>query len=809
MHDLRLAFRHLVRKPAFSIIAVLTLALGIGANTAVFTVTNAVLLSPLPYARPRDVVLLAERTPQFPTGSVTRHNFDDWRTRAKSFAGMGAFRPVNMTLTGLPSTPDPERVPVKMITATLLPLLGVTVESGRGFGEADDRPGAEGVALVSGAFASRRFPDGDAVGRVLQLDQQPYTIVGVLPERFELFQPADVYVPFGLWAATLPDDRGWHPGIFPIARLKSNVALDEARVEMDGIAQQLEAELGDLNKDVRVLVTPVQDLMVQNVRSAIRMLTGAVVLVLLIACANVANLLLARAVDREKEIAVRLALGASRFRIVRQLVVESVVLASVGGGAGLILATWGVSFLTSPPIAGLPRAQNIAVDWRVLLFALALSVATGVIFGLVPALHATRLRIRESLNDAGRGSGGSSRHSALRAVLVVTELGLALVLLVGAGLLLRSFATLADVSPGFSPDNLIVGNLPLSPKVYGEHASRVAAVERLVERLRALPGVQGAGVTTTLPMAGQDGTVHFNRTAYPPQGPDDYVTAGLRAVTPDYFTTLGVPLQRGRMLSDADGRSSFPAVVINESMAREFFAERDPIGEQVQLGTAPSDDFPRMTIVGVVGDIKQSFDAEPKAEMFVPYAQPADEFFAGMYLNTAFVVRTTGDPDLAAASIRSAIREIDRGQPIVNLRTMQAAMRVTVAQPRFQMVLLTTFASIAVALAAIGVYGVMAYTVSQRTAEIGVRMAVGASPRRVVAMVVWQGARLALVGTALGLIAAALAAGAVQSLLFEVDGLDPVTFAVAPIVLGLAALLASYIPARRASRISPVAALGR
>jgi putative ABC transport system permease protein len=809
MHDLRLAIRHLVRKPSFSIIAVLTLALGIGANAAVFTVTNAVLLSPLPYRDPGDIVILNERTPQFPSGSVTRYNFDDWRARAKSFTGMGAFHPANMTLTGLPSTPDPERVQVKMITASLLPVLGVSVDSGRGFGEADDRAGAEGVALVSAAFAARRFPDGSATGRVLQLDHQPYTIVGVLPARFELFQPADIYIPFGPWAAALPDDRGWHPGIFPIARLKPGVTIDEARVEMDGIAQQLEAELGELNKNVRVLVRPVQDLMVQNVRPAIRMLTGAVVLVLLIACANAANLLLARAVDRQKEIAVRLALGASRLRIVRQLVVESVVLSSVGGLAGLLLAAWGVSFLTSPPIAGLPRAQNIAIDWRVLLFAIALSVATGIVFGLVPALHATRLKIRESLNEAGRGSAGSSRHTALRAILVVAELGLALVLLVGAGLLLRSFATLTDVSPGFNPDNLIVGNLPLSPRTYADGASRIAVVDRLTARLSALPGVYKAGITTTLPMAGAGPTVHFNRAAYPPKGPDDYVMAGLRAVTPDYLPALGVPLVRGRMLSESDRGSSRPVVVINESMANQFFPDRDPIGEIVQLGTEPSLDFPKMTIVGVVGDTKQAFDAESKAEMFVPYAQPSDEFFAGVYLNIGFLLRTTADADAVAAAARGAVREIDAGQPIVNLRTMRTAMRVTVAQPRFQMVLLTTFASIAVALAAIGVYGVMAYTVSQRTPEIGVRIAMGASPRRVIAMVVWQGARLMLVGTALGLIAAAIAADAVQNLLFEVDRLDPVTFAVAPIVLAIAALLASYIPARRAARISPIAALSR
>src|SRR5215203_3007153 len=428
MHDVRLALRNLFRRPSFSIIAILTLALGIGANAAVFTVSHAVLLAPLPYDRPDSIVILNERTPQFPTVSVTRYNYDDWRTRAKSFAGVAAFRPTSLTVTG---TGDPERVPTKMITATLLPLLGVNVQHGRNFSQAEDRPAAEPVVIVSAPYAGRKFPGQDAVGQVLQLDNRPHTVVGIMPAEFELFQPADVYVPFGPWAATLPEDRGWHPGIFPIARLKDGVTIDQARVEMDAIAQQLEAEFPDSNKDVRVLVTRAQDQLVQNVRPALRLLTGAVVLVLLIACANVANLLLARAVDRQKEIAVRLALGAGRLRIVRQLVVESVVLATVGGVAGLLLAMWGVSFLTSPPITGLPRAQNIAVDWRVLLFALSLSVVTGIVFGLVPAVHATRLRIRESLNEAGRGGAGSSRHSALRSVLAVAELGLALVLLVG------------------------------------------------------------------------------------------------------------------------------------------------------------------------------------------------------------------------------------------------------------------------------------------------------------------------------------------------------------------------------------------
>jgi putative ABC transport system permease protein len=805
MRDLRLAFRNLFRRPAFSIIAVLTLALGIGANAAVFTVSHAVLLAPLPYQDPDAVVVLNERTPQFPSVSVTRYNFEDWRARARSFSGMAAFRPTNMTVSGIG---DPERVPVKMITATLLPLLGIPVEHGRNFTAADDRAGAPDIVIIDSRFASRRFPDQNPVGRTLQLDNRPYVIVGVMAPRFELFQPADLYVPFGPWAATLPEDRGWHPGIIPIARLKTGVALDEARLEMETISQQLEAEFPESNRNTRALVTPAQDLLVQNVRPALVMLTGAVVLVLLIACANVANLLLARAVDRQKEIAVRIALGASRLRIVRQMLVESLLLACVGGAAGLIVATWSVSLLTNSAIATLPRMQKVAVDWPVVWFAVALALVTGVIFGLIPALQATQVPVRESLNEEGRGSSSSSRQRKIRSTLVVVEIGLALVLLVGAGLLLRSFSALTRTAPGFTPQNLLVINLPLSPRTYQSDMSRTMAVERIIEGVRGIPGVQGAAITTMLPMAGAGATIHFNRAAYPPKGPDDYIMAGLRAVTPDYLGTLGVPLRRGRMLSARDRNTAPRVVVINESMAQSYFPDRDPLGQHIQLGTEPSDDFPTMEIVGVVGDMKQSFETGSKAEMFVPYAQYPDPILAGLYLNTALVVRTAGDPVAVTSAVRAAILDIDPGQPLVNVRTMEAAMAGTVAQPRFQMMLLMVFASVAVALAAVGVYGVMAYTVSQRIPEIGVRMAVGASPNQVVSLVVWQGAQLAVMGVVLGLIAAALGAGAMQSLLFDVRGLDPLTFALAPVVLAVAALLASYIPARRAARIPPVVALG-
>jgi len=806
MQDLRLAFRNLWRRPAFSVIAIVTLALGLGANVAVFTVSNAILLSPLPYTRPNDVVILTEQTPQFPSVSVTIYNYEDWRDRAKSFSAMAAFRPTNMTVLG---AGDPERVVAKMITASLLPLLGTTIEQGRNFTAADDRPGAEGVVILSDAYARRRFAGQNPVGQVVQLDNRPFTVVGMMPSDFELFQPADIYVPFGPWAATLPEDRGWHPGIFPIARLKDGVAIERARTEMDAISAQLEAENPESNKNVRALVNPAQEQQVKNIRPAILLLTGAVILVLLIACANAANLLLARAVDRQKEIAVRIALGAGRFRIVRQLMVESILLSCVGAAAGLLITGWVTSFLTTSAVAALPRMHNVGIEWRVILFAFALAIVTGMIFGLAPALYATRTPIRASLNEESRGGSGSARQRKLHSSLVVVEIGLALVLLVGAGLLLRSFTRLTNVPPGFNSDNLLIVNLPLSPQKYHEEVSRTSVVEEIVSRVRVLPGVKAAAITTLIPMAGSGAMIHFNRAAYPPKGPDDYVLAGYRAVTPGYLETLGVPLRRGRMITEHDQNAAPRVVVINESMARQYFPDRDPLGQRMQIGSVPSPEFPTMEVVGIVGDVKQSFEAGSNAEMFVPYGQYPDPILGPMYLNTALVVRTTAEPLDLTSSLRAAILEIDSGQPLVNVRTMEMSMAGTVAQPRFQMILLMVFASIAVALAAVGVYGIMAYTVSQRTPEIGVRMAVGASPNRVVAMVVWQGARLAVMGVILGMIAAALAAGAMQTLLFDVKGIDPLTFVAAPIFLGVAAILASYIPARRAARISPLAALGR
>jgi putative ABC transport system permease protein len=638
MQDLRTAIRALAARPAFTVVSVLTLALGIGANTAVYTVVHGVLLAPLPYQNRDEVVVLNETSPRFPTPiSVSWQNYQDWKSRSTTFDAVAAFRTTQMTLTGLG---DAERIPVRMVTATLFPMLGVDLPLGRRFGDGDDRPGAADVAIISDALWRRHFDASrDVVGRAVQLDKRSYAVIGVLPADFELFQPADVYVPIGPWAATLPDDRGWHPGILPVARLRDGVSIEQARAEMDTISRQLETEYPQFNRDVRAVVQPLASVMVQNVRPALLVLFGAVSLVLLIACANVANLLLVRAVSRQKEIALRTALGGSRHRIVRQLVIESVVLACIAGGVGVIIASWGVTALMST-VTALPRVSKIGVDLPVLGFAVAVSVATGLIFGLVPALQATRLNLRDVLNEEGRGSaGGGVRHRRLRSTLVVAEIALALVLLVGAGLMLRSFSALVRVDAGFDPSNLLVVDMPLSPALYGDDLPRTTMVERVVGRVRQLPGVTSAAVTTGLPMSGGGATIHFNIAGRPPRGPEEYRLAGYRAVTPGYFETLGIPLRRGRTFTERDRDGAPLVAVVNESLARQHFVGIDPIGQRFAIGTEADAETPFFEIVGVVGDVMQSFEAGAKAEYYLPYGQYPPSVLAGLYRNISLTVR--------------------------------------------------------------------------------------------------------------------------------------------------------------------------
>jgi putative ABC transport system permease protein len=812
VRTLRYAVRGLAARPEFSAVAILTLALGIGANTAIFTVVDAVLLRSLPFRDPSRLVLLVERAAAFPTQTTSWQNFEDWRDGTSAFEAVAAVRSLTMTLTG---AGEPDRVAAKMATAPLLPMLGVSLPLGRAFTPDDDRPGAAGAAILSDALWHRRFGgSADAIGRAITLDDKPYIVVGVLPPGFQLLQPADVVLPMGPWAATLPDDRGWHPGILPVARVKGGVSLPQAQAEMDVVSDRLAKQYPESNHGVTAEVKPLHDFAVQNVRQSLLVLAAAVGFVLLIACANVANLLLARAVGRQKEVAIRTAIGASRLRITGQLLVESLVLALAGGAAGLLIAIWTVPLLTALAGASAPGGSAIAVDRSALLFTIVISCATGVVFGLAPALQTTRIDVASAINEAGRGAAAGAGHHRLRASLVVVEMALATMLLVGAGLLTRSLARLQDVPTGFNAAGVLVADAPLSPVAYQEAAQRNALVERLRGRLRTLPGVALAEVATAPPFSGNGSSIHFNLVGRPPKGPEEFTITGLRAVSEGYFRALGIPLVAGRALTDRD-REHAPAVaVVNEAFVRRFFSgsTKTALAARAQLGATPSpidgpDGAPYMQIVGIVGDAKQAFEAAIQPTMYVPYAQPPIDLLGGMYRNLSIVLKTTGDPIAVASGLRAAVQEIDRDQPLVRVRTMEEAMSDSVAQPRLRTTLLALFSGVALALSLVGVYGVMAYAVSERTHELGVRIALGASPADIRSLLVGEGARLAAIGIAIGVAGALATSRALGALLFGVSASDPATFAIAAVGLTIAGIAAAYLPARRASSIDPVVLL--
>jgi putative ABC transport system permease protein len=801
LRDLRYAARLLLKHPAFSATAILTLALGIGANTAIFSVVNGVLLRPLPYRDPGRLVLVAEKS-SFPIISTSYQNYQDWRDQSRSFESMEATRATTITLTG---AGEPERLNARMATAGLFSMLGVTAQAGRTFLPEEDKPNGAPVAMISYGLWQRSFGGSrEILGKPITLDSQPATVIGVLPPGFQVFQPADVFLPFTPWATTLPDDRNWHPGIFPLARLKPGVSIEQARSEMIGITKRLEKQYPLYNTGTSADVVVLQDQIVQNSRPALLFLLAAVSFVLLIACVNVANLLLARGAARGREIAIRTALGAGRGRIVRQLLTESVLLAGAGGIAGLFMARAALGPLLSLAADSVPQGVPIGLDRWVLLFTAGISVVTGILFGIVPALRTASPDLRETLNEGARGSTAGPAQHRLRGALVAMEIALAVLLLVGSGLLLRSFSRLQEVPPGFQPDHLLVADLPLSQSAYAKPALRYEFYDRLVERARALPGVRSAAAASFLPVSGGGSIIHFNIQGKPPASPHDFIAAGYRAVTPGYLETLGVPLLQGRRFTPADREDGPAVVVINATMLKTFFSGENPLGKHMQLGATPDKEVPWMEIVGVVGDVRPGLGLDPQAEMYLPYRQ-ADQLLPVFQLSV--VLRTAEDPLLQAAALRAALGEIDPNQPLVKVRTMEQNMAASVAQPRFRTWLIGIFAGIALALAAVGVYGVMSYTVTQRTNEIGVRMTLGAPAREIYRIIVGEGLRFALLGVGAGLAASLVLTRLLQSFLFGVSAQDPITFAGGAILLILVALAASFLPARRATRVNPVEAL--
>ena len=801
LNDLRYAARMMGKNPGFTLIAVITLALGIGANTAIFTVVNAVLLRPLGFHDPSRLVIVAEKSP-YPTITTSYENYVDWRAQSQSFESMEGTRGATIALTG---AGDPERLNSRYATAGLFPLLGVDAVVGRTFRAEEDAAGGAPVVLLSYGLWQRRFGGAaDAVGKSITLDSRPYTIVGVLPKGFELLQPADVFLPFTPWAKTLPDDRNWHPGIYAVARLKPGVTREQARTEMVGITKRLENQYPEYNTGVSAEVVGLQDRLVQNVRPALLLLLGAVSFVLLIACVNVANLLLARAASRGREIAIRTSMGASRWRIVRGLLTESVLIAVTGGALGLLVASAALGPLLHMAEGSVPQIFSVGLDRSVLLFTLVVSVLTGLVFGIVPALRTGKIDLRETLNEGSRGSTTGRGHHRILGALVATEIAVALLLLIGSGLLLRSFSRLQEVSPGFQPDHLLVADLPLSQNAYAKPELRYEFFDRLVERAKTLPGVKSAGAASFLPVSGGGSLIQFNIEGRPPKTPHDYVAAGYRTVTPQYMETMGVPLLQGRNIAAGDVEKAPAVVVINASMARTYFPGENPLGKRMQIGATPDKDVPYMEIVGVVGDVLQGLDTDAKAEMYLPYRQ-ADTVLPVFQLSV--VLRTSGDPRLQAAALRSAVREIDPNQPVVKIRTMEENMATSVTEPRFRTWLIGIFAALALVLAAVGIYGVMSYSVNQRTNEMGIRVTLGAQPNDVFRIVVGEGLRLALIGVGVGLIGALAATRVLRTFLYGVSAIDPVTFAVTAALLTLVAVAACYFPARRATRVDPMVAL--
>jgi putative ABC transport system permease protein len=782
-------------------IAILTLALGIGANTAIFTVVNAVLLRPLDFRDPARLMIVAEKS-SYPVITTSWENYQDFRDQNHSFEALEATRPATITLTG---AGDPERLQMRNMTAGLFSLLGVNAHIGRTFLAEEDRVGGNPVVLLSYAVWQRRFGGSqDILGKSVTLDTRPYTVVGVMPSGFEVVTPADVFLPFAPWAATLPKDRNWHPGILPIGRLKPGVTPAEARTEIIGIAKRLEEQYPEYNTGKGADVVGLQEQMVQNVRPALLLLLGAVAAVLLIACVNVANLLLARAASRGREVAIRTSMGASRGRLVRQLLTESVLLALAGGGLGLVLAWAFLGPLLKLSAGSVPAAFSVSLDRSVLLFTVVVSVLVGLIFGIVPALRTARIDLRETLNEGSRGSTSGPGQHRIRGFLVTAEIAMAMLLLVGAGLLLRSFERLQDVPPGFQPDHLLIADLPLSQTAYAKPEQRFGFYDRAVERAKSLPGIRSVAATTFLPVSGGGGLLHFNITGRPPKSAHDFVAAGFRATSAGYFETLGVPLLRGRLIAPGDIDHAPAVVVINSTMARTYFPNENPLGKRLQLGATPIDEIPTMEIIGVVGDVLQGLGDEAKAEMYVPYRQ-VDALLP--IFQMSIVLRTSMEPLTATSALRSAIAQIDPNQPLVNVRSMDQNIQTSVAQPRFRTWLIGTFAALALVLAAVGVYGVMSYSVTQRTSEIGIRVTMGARPSDIVRIIVGEGLRLALVGVFAGVLGALLLSRVLRSFVFGVSTSDPSTFAAVGLILTLVGAVASYFPARRATRVDPLVAL--
>jgi putative ABC transport system permease protein len=796
LQDLRYAVRTLLRSPGFTLVAALTLALGIGANTAIFSVVNAALLRSLPYPDPDRLVQVWQDSPSRGIASFpfSPGDFADLRSQARTLSGVAAIQSSSFNLTG---DGEPVRVGAARVSASFFDVLGRRPTLGRGFAAAEEREGADHVAVIGQGLWKQRFGgDRRVVGRTLLLNGERYTIVGVVSTGVAIPRDVELWVPWALTAQDLANHGGHYATV--VGRLAPGATMERAWQELSAVGARIAAQHPDTNTGFGMHLVPLRDELVRQVRPALLVLFAAVGLLLLIACANVSNLLLARAASRSREIAVRAALGAGRWRLVRQLLVESVVLGLAGGAAGLLLAAWGVGLIVRAAGDALRLPTAVSIDGGVLAFTFAVAVLTGVLFGLVPALHASRLDLHETLKEGGRSGTGDARRARSRALLVVAETALAMVLLVGAGLLVKSFATLAGTDPGFRVEHVLTGSIDLPQAAYGTPERQAAFFRALDERAAAIPGVRSAGAATTLPLSGATARIGFHVVGTPPAAPGEQTATGYDVVTPGYFEAIGIPLRRGRTFTARDDAHAPGAVVINEAMARRYFAGQDPIGRRMTL--TDSDTMPR-EVVGVVGDVRhEGLGEEPSPAVYVSQLQAPVPFMR-------YVLRTAGDPARAAAALRREVAALDGRVAVGEVRTMAQVVADSVASPRLSMVLLGIFAALGIVLAAIGLYGVVSYSVASRSQEIGIRMAMGARPKDVVRMVVRQGVGMTAGGLVLGLLGAFAATRLLRSMLVGVSATDPAVFAAVPLLLMAVALAATWLPGRRATRLDPMAAL--
>jgi len=807
MQDIRFGLRMLVKSPSVSIVATIALALGIGANTAIFSVVNAVLLRPLPFPNSEALMSVFEtnRDRGLLRGSHSYPNFFDVRSQNSVFEYIAAYHGADYIMTG---RGEPARLQGSVVTADLFPLLGVRPALGRTFLPDEDKPsqGAR-VAIISHELFQQRFnSDPNIVNQTITLDSRPFTIVGVMPPGFEFPIQND---PVELWTTIAGDASGKDPVtgqrgahfLQAIARLKPGVTQQQVDSDLSTIAARLEQQYPDTNTRRGLRAESALEAMVGKARPALLVLLGAVACVLLIACANVANLLLARATSRHKEMAIRAALGASRMRVIRQLLTESILLSLVGGAVGLLLAVWWSDLLIALGKQNIPRAMHVGMDWRVLGFTLGVSVLTGLIFGLVPAFHSSKSELVESLKEGGRGTGESARRNPMRSILVVSELAIAVVLLVCAGLLIQSLWRLQRVKSGMQTDNVLTFNAVL-PEVKYKYDRQSQFFADLKTRLEALPGVQSASSIFPLPLSRELFVISFAIEGRPVE-PKDEPSAEFFTTGVGYFRTMGIPLIKGRDFDDRDKHGSTPVIIISETFARQHFPNEDPIGKRVHPGISSieGEDSMMREIVGVVGDIRnRGLNSEVLPAYYVPQTQVP-------FSQMVTVLKTTAEPRSLISAVTKEVGAMDQDVPLFGVKTLNEYLSASVAAPRFSSTLLSIFAAVALVLTVVGLYGVMSYSVAQRTNEIGIRLALGAQARDVVMMIVKQGTKLILIGLAIGLLGAFALTRLVASLLFGVTAKDPLTFAAVALLLALVALLACYVPAWRATKVDPMEAL--